>query len=637
MLSAASSSTPGAQRTNPLLAEVGPGKQYATVQAALEAARPTNARPYWLVVVWPNAQTADNPQGEYTENLIVHHQVAIQGVGPGGFDAAGQFVRGSILDGTGFNPDSASGTAWITLLSSLTYSGDPAVPDAAVVTVLDDPRGPSISTTSYPLTMDGFTITGGAQSDFPANINELTGGIKTPYGAAGALITQGGGVYLHNNVRGMQLTDNVIRGNGGSYGGAVRLGTPYVGSNRNYNFTLARNQIRDNGGTNLAGGIGLFTGSDGYQITGNAICGNHSAEYGGAISAFGYNANGGGTSGGSITKNRIWFNSSYDEGGGVMIAGELPADPTKLSEGSGAVTIDANVIQANLASDDGGGIRLLQASGSRISRTNPGTISITNNTVANNVSAHEGGGIAIDDAAFVNVVNNTVAKNLTTATAVTSNGQPAPAGLSTAANSDALQARLRSANFPGSATLGTTTFSKPTLFNDVFWDNRAGTFDGGFVYGIGGTLPDGTANDTNYWDMGVVDVPGAVLTPTNSVLQDGNGVAASNSKVGMDPLFTTNYDLTVNILASRTYPAFRQSVIVAELLPPSLMGDYHLGSASSSARGAGAASTTVRWATTGSNRWSYTVAAPPADIDGQVRPTGTGNSRRWDAGSDQTP
>ena len=107
------------------------------------------------------------------------------------------------------------------------------------------------------------------------------------------------------------------------------------------------------------------------------------------------------------------------------------------------MTIDANVIQANLASDDGGGIRLLQVSGSHISRSDPGTITITNNTIANNVSAHEGGGIALDDAAFVNIVNNTVAKNLTTATAVTSDGQPAPAGLSTAANSDPLQARLR--------------------------------------------------------------------------------------------------------------------------------------------------------------------------------------------------
>jgi hypothetical protein len=639
VLDSTSSSTAGTRATNPLLAEVGPGKTYSSIQTALEAARPTRTRPYWLVVVWPGAQTSANPQGEYTENLIVHHQVKIQGVGPGGFDPDNTFVRGSIIDGSGFNPDNPSGASWVTLLSSLRYSGDPAVPDAAVVTVLDDPSAAGFVPTSYPTTLDGFTVTGGAQSDFPTNINEITGGIKTPYGAAGALVTQGGGVYVHNNVRGLHLTDNVIRGNGGSYGGAVRVGTPYVGSNRNYNLYLANNQIRDNGGTNLAGGIGLFTGSDGYQITNNAICGNFSAEYGGAISAFGYNTNGGGTAGGSITHNRVWFNSSYDEGGAIMIAGELPSNPNNLSEGSGPVTIDSNVIQANLANDDGGGIRLLQTSGSHISRSNPETINITNNSVANNVSAHEGGGIALDDAAFVNIVNNTVAKNLTTATAVTSDGSAAPAGLSTAGNSDPLQSRLTNTNlFPHSQILASTTFSKPTLLNDVFWDNRAGNFVGGYVYGIGGQLPDGSANSVNNWDMGVVDVPGALLSPTHSVLQVSDGTTADATNTAADPTFKSAYDVTVNILAARSYPAFRQAAIVAELLPPSLMGNYHLatGTPASSARGRGAASVGVVWGT-GSNPsgFTYTVNAPTRDIDGDVRPTGTGQNRRYDAGSDQ--
>ncbi|MGB8649718.1 MAG: IPT/TIG domain-containing protein [Mycobacteriales bacterium] len=634
VLDAVSASTPGTSPTNPRLAEVGPGKAYSTIQAALEAARPTSGSRYWLVVVWPNAQTTDNPQGEYTENLIVHHQVHIQGVGPGGFDADGVFTPGSIIDGSGFNADSAGGTAWVALLGSLQYSGNPAVPDAAVVTVLDDPRGTAVPTT-YPLTFDGFTVTGGAQSDLPVNINEINGGITTPYGASGALVTQGGGVYVHSNVRNLQLTDNIIRGNGGSYGGGVRVGTPYVGDNRNYNLLLARNQIRDNGGTNLAGGVGLFTGSDGYRVTGNALCGNFSAEYGGALSAFGYQAHtSNGPKGGSITKNRIWFNASYDEGGGVMLAGELPSDPTRLSEGTGPVTVDANVIQTNLANDDGGAIRLLQTSGSHISRSNPETIAITNNTIANNVSAHEGGGIALDDAAFVNIVNNTVAKNLTTATAVTSDGNAAPAGLSTAANSAPLQSRLRSSAFSGSSTLASTVFSKPTLLNDVFWDNRAGSFSGGWVTGIGGTLPDGTANDVNNWDMGVVDVPGALLTPTHTVLQDGTGVLADTSNSSVDPGFKANYDVTVNVLAARTYPAFRQAVIVAQLLPPTLMGDYHLGATTSSAYALGAASTLVSWGI-GSSAWTYTVSAPTPDIDGDPRPSVVGTVRRYDAGADQ--
>ncbi|HZC73121.1 MAG TPA: IPT/TIG domain-containing protein, partial [Jatrophihabitans sp.] len=536
----AQSSSAGSTPTNPRLFEVGPGKPYATVQDALEAADPTSARRYDMVVVWPNTQTSADPRGEYNENVIVHHQVKIQGVGPGGFLPDNSYVPGSILDGSGFNPDNANGTAWINLLGSLTYSGDPAVPDAAVVTVLDDPSGPDISTTTWPTSIDGFTITGGAQSDFAGNVNEITGVVHSPYGATGSLITQGGGVYVHNNVRGLHVTDNVIRGNGGSYGGAIRLGTPYTGDNRNYNLFLADNQIRDNGGTNLAGAIGLFTGSDGYQVTRNAVCGNFSAEYGGAISAFGYNANSfSGAAGGSITKNRIWFNQSYDEGGAVMIAGELPASPTQLSEGSGPVTIDSNVIQANLANDDGAGIRLLQVSGSHISRTNRQQITITNNTVANNVSAHEGGGIALDDAAFVDIVDNTIAKNITTATAVTSDGLPAPAGLSTAANSDPLKARLCNTSvFPNSTTLCNTAFSKPTVLDDVFWDNRAGTFNGGLVTGIGATLPDGSTDAIDHWDMGVADLLGTQLTPVGSIVQAPRG---TNATAGADPLFVGQY------------------------------------------------------------------------------------------------
>lgn len=652
VLDALSASTPGTTATNPLLAEVGPGKQFATIQAGIEAAVPsaavrnnagqiiTPAKPYWLVVVWPNGQTTTNPHGEYTENVILHHQVRIQGVGPGGFDSTGAFVRGSIIDGAGFSPDNDSGAGWVTLLSGLTYSGPAAVPDGAVVTVLNDPARTSVVPTSYYPALDGFTITGGTQSDFPGNINEVTGGIKTPYGATGALVTQGGGVFVHASVLGMRVTDNVIRGNGGSYGGAVRVGTPYAGNLRNYGFVLARNQIRDNGGTNLAGGVGIFAGSDGYQIDGNAVCGNFSAEYGGAITAYGYQQHPvedlllGVAPGGRITNNRIWFNQSYDEGGAVMIAGELPADPAQLSEGSGPAVIDANQIQTNLANDDGGGIRLLQTSGSHITRLNPETITISNNTIANNVSTHEGGGIALDDAAFVNVVSNTVARNLTTATAVTSNGSQDPAGLSTATNSDPLQARLRSSSFAGSATLGATTFSKPTLLDDVFWDNRSGTFSGGYVYGIGGTLPDGTANTVDHWDMGVADDPGAVLTPVSSVVQTTQGVdPGSTTTVTDDAGLKAPYEVAVDVLASRSYPAFRQSVIVAEILPPNLLGDYHLAGTSSAAYGRGAASTTVRWGA-GLLGWTYTVSAPSRDIDGDSRPS-PAPARRYDAGSDQ--
>ncbi len=340
-----------------------------------------------------------------------------------------------------------------------------------------------------------------------------------------------------------------------------------------------------------------------------------------------------------------------------MIAGELPSTPAGLTQGSGPVSIDANVIQANLANDDGGGIRLLQVSGSNTTKANPGTISITNDTIANNVSAHEGGGLALDDAVFVDIVNTTVTKNITTATAVTSNGQPAAAGLTTAAISTPLQSWLDTAfagttgpprnrqidnsllvKAGGAAWLG---YSKPTLLNDVFWDNRAGTYYGGFVYGIGAApLPGMTGADPlNNWDMQVVDqAAGAtsapVLSPVNSVVQNRRNIGGDTATTVSDanPGFTTPYDVTVSVLALRANPAFRQAAIVTTVLPFSLLGDYHLTGTTAVAAGKGTAKTVTVWGSPATaNSFKTTATAPPFDIDGQARPTGS----RFDAGSDQ--
>ena len=150
--------------------------------------------------------------------------------------------------------------------------------------------------------------------------------------------------------------------------------------------------------------------------------------------------------------------------------------------------------------------------------------------------------------------------------------------------------------------------------------------------GIGGTLADGTPGSINNWDMGVVDVA-ANLSPINSVIQSTTGTdGGTNTTVTDTPGLAAPYDVSVNVLTSRTNPAFRQSVIVAQILPPSLMGDYHLTGATSAAWGRGAASTTVSWGGAAGG-WSYGVSAPGTDIDGQVRPSAA--TVRYDAGSDQ--
>lgn len=573
---------PRLRQVNPPASAVAPKeKTYTTVQAALEdAASALGGVESDVVVVWPNKATANNPAGAYLENVVVHSAVKLQGVGPGGQYPDGTDVSGSILDGRDFAIDNANGTAWMSLVASLRYAGPTAVPDGSVVTVLA--RRGQFTALSAPA-VDGFRITGGNQSDFPGNINEITGGIKTPYGATGAVVTQGGGVYLHAEARSTQVTDNVIVGNSGSYGGAVRIGTPYTNTH-NENVKIARNQIRDNGGTNLAGGIGVFQGSNGYSVDHNNICGNFSAEYGGAVSHYGLSPQGG------ITANRIYLNQSYDEGGGIMIAGELPPDPDKLSPGSGAVTIDGNTVQANLANDDGGGIRFLSAGNF------PETV--TNNVVSGNISAHEGGGIALDDAPDVRIVNNTVMNNITTATAVTSDGKPAPAGLSTAENSVQLQATL-----PATAA----TFSDPKLFNNIFWDNRAGSWNGSYVTGVGS--PDAPAGDPlNYWDLGSADGVG-LLTPTNSVLRTTAGTVPSSTNKLTDPLVVAPFTTNASIDVSRSYPAFRQAVIVIQHVAGTKMGDYHI-TAASPANNAGAGSRVFG---------TTTVRSPRVDIDGDSR------------------
>ena len=417
--------------------------------------------------------------------------------------------------------------------------------------------------------------------------------------------TQGGAIFANGYARYLQITNNVVQNNGGAYG-TIRIGTPNLPApdtnNHNDSIRIANNRILANGGTNLAGAIGVFNGADNYEIAANDFCGNFSAEYGGAISHFGLSPNG------KIHDNRIYFNRSYDEGAGIMIAGELPNDPganygtANGAKGSGAVNIYNNLIQANLADDDGGGLRFLMAGNF--------PMNVYNNMIVNNVSTHEGGGVALDDAPNVRFYNNTVMKNITTATAITSDGQPAPAGLSTGQNSAQLQATL-----PG----GSPLFSNPLLFNNIFWDNRAGTRGTNTVTGI-------SAGDANYWDLGSLDLS-IMLSPTNSIIQQATGsypYTTSPTNSSADPNVIATHDIPLTFTSWRTNVNFIGAIMVTADLPPNLMGNYHLG-IGSPAINLGANSKSVP---------SYqqppaTLTAPLFDIDNQSR------GAAKDAGADE--
>ena len=604
----------------PRVFNVGPGQTYKTIQAAVDAAGRTNTpRVPPVVLIHPGAAGTFNPRGAYLENVIVHRPVVLQGYGPG--DPNSATPSGTVLDGAGFASTDVA-TAWRTKLAGFTWSGSQQAFEGAAVSVFGLANEWANTAGTYRPGIDGMTITGADTLDFP-NTVKSSGANPT------VAIAQGGAVYLNGFARHVQLSNVVFDSNAGAYGGAIRSGTPFAGGANNNDLLIANNRMVHNGGSALAGAIALFTGTDNYEIAGNDICGNFSAEYGGGISNYGFNGSGAVN---KIHDNRIWNNSSYDEGAGIMIAGELPANPNTASTGSGAVDIFNNVVHENISGDDGGGIRLLQAG------LDP--IRIFNNQITDNVSTHEGGGIALDDVTDVRVFDNTIAKNITTATAATSNGQPAPAGLSTGQISAQLAAAY-TARFGTSAPV----FSNPQLYGDLFNDNRAGTFTGvapDYVSGLGDT-------GANVWDLGIADgLTTQKLLPTNSIVtkpqSDPNmatvtlGTTGNTKNIvttdpkfdptGTDPAFSPK----VSFLPFTGNINFISSVIVAIDTGTELHGNYHIRSGSPAVNNgltAGLSGAVAGMSGPDTN-------AAQRDIDGAPRGSGGPNSTsRPDIGADE--
>ena len=173
---------------------------------------------------------------------------------------------------------------------------------------------------------------------------------------------------------------------------------------------------------------------------------------------------------------------------------------------------------------------------------------------------------------------------------------PAPAGLSTSTNSALLQATL-----PG----GSPLFSNPLLFNNIFWDNRAGTR---------GRQRDGhrrlgDARRCDHWDLGVADGPrSAGADELDRPAERGHASVHRRARPtsAADPQVVTPYDVGVTFNTWRNNPAFLGAIMISADLPPNLLGNYHL-QATSPAINAGAAS-------------KAPVSAPAVDIDNTARP-----------------
>ena len=374
----------------------------------------------------------------------------------------------------------------------------------------------------------------------------------------------GGGIFVHGWGHNLQIANNHIYSNAGTLSGGIDLGqgefapsyiqsttatttnappgscvTSGVANNaqlpycNNLSVNIHNNNISLNSSTGDelfsgtpagAGGVSICTGADYYKFNYNWICGNLSSGDGGGVGQLGFSYDG------DIEHNSILFNQSLNptipaNGGGLVVMGTPDADPTcgattdqdcvsapgalTPSDGVGpGLVINANLIMGNAAeAGSGGGLRLQNVNGSDVLAfpTTPQqwySPTITNNIIADNVAGWDGAGISMVDALNVNIINNTVVSNSTTASAgilfttigyplASSEGTnciigtetscPQVAGLVSIQNSSVLVANLpATVTCPSNHYQGTTqvngtcrTYSYPLLENNIFWQNSA--------------------------------------------------------------------------------------------------------------------------------------------------------------------
>jgi hypothetical protein len=374
-----------------------------------------------------------------------------------------------------------------------------------------------------------------------------------------------------------------------------------------------------------AGGVTFCNGSDYYQFNYNWICGNMSTGDGGGVAHLGYSKNG------DIEHNSILFNQSTNptittNGGGLLVMGAPDLDPTcgattdkdcvpdpatvTPSDGTGPrLVINANLILGNAAdSGSGGGLRMQHVNGTDVINFPNGSsacpnvangnclwnsVNVTNNIITNNVAGWDGGGVSLLDSLAVNIVNNTIVSNDSTASSgvlfgslfaplasapgtncTANNGAqscPQVAGLVSDTNSPILKANLPATGFscpPGhGAGASCRDFSDPLLDNDVIWQNRS--------FFIGVTAPTGTGTTgqqssvalfnsftttaagsqgttgacptASYWEIGVRGdqtvaghESGFQFAPTYSVLTDAGDYPGANN-LGSNPALVSQY------------------------------------------------------------------------------------------------
>jgi hypothetical protein len=454
-------------------------------------------------------------------------------------------------------------------------------------------------------------------------------------GMTGAHATGAGGIQVQTNVNSLQITNNGLELNGGVFAGGIGIGQPDHTNSNNRDAAILNNLVIGNGGIVRSGGIGIFAGSDGYEIGNTLVCGNTSAEYGAGISHWGLSPNG------RIHDNEIIYNEAIDSGAGVSIQSAANPNPADVA-GSGAVVIERNRIEANFSGDDGGGIFVLEA------LTAP--IDLRNNIITDNVAADLGGGIMLDDSTNVRIVNNTVANNVTTASSAASVvGVPHAAGLTSEATNQDLVA---AGKLQG-------TFSNPAaLFNNIFWHNQAFTLS---HIGVGATLISqgfidfevhGTTSSTDTFTPRYSDLTNDQILGSDGVL---HSLPSGQGNTSGDPGFVAPFDIQLTVGFSRLDPRMVSVQPTLEQLLGEIVGDYHLIRPTTRAqitassvidRGVRCSNTPVPApAAEAITPCGTAIQAPFADFDRELRPQllllapvlQTRYQTPWDLGADELP
>ncbi len=426
----------------------------------------------------------------------------------------------------------------------------------------------------------------------------------------------GGGIFAHGWNHNLQIANNRIYGNLGTLTGGINIGQgefppqyvqnsttnaapgscmnslpnnvqqPYcfnLNINVHNNAVTANTSIGDelfSGTPAGAGGVSFCSGSDYYKFNYNWLCGNYSSGDGGGLAHLGFSYNG------DIEHNSILFNQSLNptiptNGGGIIVQGTPDSDPVcglapdgdcppGLSDGVGPnLVVNANLIQGNGAeAGSGGGLRLQAVNGTEITNF-PGDPTkwysplITNNIIVDNVAGWDGAGISIEDGLEVQIINNTIASNDSTATAGvlfntigaplastqsqpglsqqtsgSTTSAPQPAGLVTEQHSIPMVAAIQSTTgltcpkdtkYPA-AYQHCDLFSNPYLANNIFWQNRS------FYIGVGKLSNTYQQNIVTLYNSftgsSIVTQPSTAATTVNgngTVISGGTGSCVNGS------------------------------------------------------------------------------------------------------------